>query len=383
MQRSAYVTGLGVCLPNAPVANDEIEQVLGRLSRQSAAVKRRALVNNGIRSRHYAIDPVTGSLTHTNAGMTAEAVRAACRSAGLSPADIACLACGTSCADQLIPSHASMVHAALGCPPCEAVATSGVCCSSVSAFKYGFLNVAGGFCDTAVATGSDLASPILRASHFESQLGVDSSEARNAARLDFGNEFLRWMLSDGAGACVITDARSASGPSLRIDWVDLVSFANESDVCMYLGMRKTPAGSFESYRTVDNGTELVGGGFMSLAQDVRALAEQLPELMRSAIRWAVQRRDLRPEDVDWLLPHYSSQWFRQPLYDGLAALGFEIPADRWFSNLATKGNTGAASIYIMLEELVASGRAQTGERILCMVPESARMTFGFMHLTVV
>ncbi len=134
MQRSAYVTGLGVCLPNAPVANDEIEQVLGRLSRQSAAVKRRALINNGIISRHYAIDPVTGSVTHTNAEMTAEAVRAACKSASLSRADIACLVCGTSSADQLIPSHASMVHAALDCPPCEVIGTSGVCCSGVSAF---------------------------------------------------------------------------------------------------------------------------------------------------------------------------------------------------------------------------------------------------------
>ena len=32
-----------------------------------------------------------------------------------------------------------------------------------------------------------------------------------------------------------------------------------------------------------------------------------------------------------------------------------IPCERWFTNLTTKGNTGAASIYIMLEELVASG----------------------------
>ena len=92
---------------------------------------------------------------------------------------------------------------------------------------------------------------------------------------------------------------------------------------------------------------------------------------------------MSPNAVDWLLPHYSSQWFRQPRYDGLADLDFEIPFERWFTNLTSKGNTGAASIYIMLEELVTSGRAQTGERILCIVPESSRMMFGFIHLTVV
>lgn len=383
MQRNAYVTGLGVCLPNAPVGNDKIEQVLGRLSRQSAAVKRRALMNNGIKSRHYAIDPLTGRFTHTNAEMTAEAVRAACERAGVTPADIACLACGTSCADQLIPSHASMVHAALGCPPCEVVATSGVCCSSVSAFKYGFLNVAGGFCDTAVATGSELASPSLRASHFEPQPQPESAGAGTAPQLDFGHEFLRWMLSDGAGACVISEAARHDRPSLRIDWVDLISFANESEVCMYLGMRKTATGRFESYRAIDDGAELMAGGFMSLAQDVRLLADLLPRLMQSAIRRVADRRALRPEDIDWLVPHYSSQWFRQPLYDGLVELDFEVPFERWFTNLTHKGNTGAASIYVMLEELIASGRALKGERILCMVPESARMTFGFIHLTVV
>ncbi|HEX2281351.1 MAG TPA: StlD/DarB family beta-ketosynthase [Thermomicrobiales bacterium] len=383
MQRAAYVTGLGVCLPNSPVANDEVEQVLGRLSTQSAAVKRRALMNNGIKSRHYAIDPDTGNMTHSNVEMTAEAIRAACNGSGASLAEIECLVCGTSSPDQLIPSHASMVHAALDCPPCEVVSTSGVCCSGVSAFKYGYLNVAGGLCDRAVVTGSDLASPIMRASHFEPQLQADPKASEKPRILDFGNEFLRWMLSDGAGALVIADRESRNGPSLRIDWVDLVSFANRSEVCMYLGMRKIEAGAPETYRTVDDGTELLAGGFMSLAQDVGILADLLPKLMKSAIRQTFGKHNMAPDAVDWLLPHYSSEWFRQPLYDGLVDLDLEIPFDRWFTNLSSKGNTGAASIYIMLEELVASGKAKTGHRILCMVPESARMTFGFIYLTVV
>src|SRR4051794_19969032 len=119
MQASAYVTGWGVCLPNEPVDNAHIEDVLGQLKSQSAAVKRRVLMNNGIASRYYAIDPATGALTHTNARLTAEAIRALCREFAFSTDDIQCLACGTSSADQVIPSHASMVHAELGSPPCE------------------------------------------------------------------------------------------------------------------------------------------------------------------------------------------------------------------------------------------------------------------------
>jgi 3-oxoacyl-[acyl-carrier-protein] synthase-3 len=109
----------------------------------------------------------------------------------------------------------------------------------------------------------------------------------------------------------------------------------------------------------------------------------MPVLMRASIERQRQKRRLKAADIDWLLPHYSSQWFRQRLYDGMVDIGFEIPWERWFTNLSTKGNTGSAAIYIMLEELMTSGRVKAGDRILGIVPESSRMLFGFIHLTAV
>ena len=383
MLRDAYVTGLGVCLPNDPVSNADMEKVLGRLKRQSASMKRRILMKNGITSRHYAIDPATGKVTHTNAKMTAEAILDLCRSAGFSVDDIACMACGTSSADQIIPAHASMVHAEVGCPPCEVVTISGVCCTGVSAFKYGFLNVAGGLHENAVVTGSELASPSLRASHFEPQIRLNQRNLEHQPMLPFANEFLRWMLSDGAGAMLITSSPNENALSLRIDWVEIESFAHQSDVCMYFGMRKQDDGAIESYRTIDDEAELFRGGFLSLAQDVGVLTERLPTLMKEATERTAKKHRLKGPDVDWLLPHYSSQMFRQMLYDGLVELDLEMPFEKWFTNLSSRGNTGAASIYIILQELMASGRLRRGQRILCMVPESSRMLFGFIHFTVV
>lgn len=383
MVQAAYVTGWGICLPNAPVDNEHIEAVLGRLEGQSAAAKRRVLMNNGIAARYYALDPATGAPTHTNAAMTAEAVRNLCRESGFAVDDIRVLACGTSSADQVIPGHASMVHAELGSPPCETISPSGVCASGISALKYGYLSVLAGGAPNAVVTGSELASPSLRASHFSAQIRLNRTSDDSHALLPFGNEFLRWMLSDGAGALLVEPAPRAGRPSLRIDWVDLVSFASESDVCMYFGLQKRDDGTVASYRTVDDEAELWRGGFVSLAQDVRVLNERLPKLMEKAVLRVKEAHTLRSEDIDWLLPHYSSQWFRQPLHDGLAKHGFPIPFERWLSNLATKGNTGSASIYIMIEELMTSGRARPGQRILAIVPESSRMLFGFAHFTVV
>ena len=62
---------------------------------------------------------------------------------------------------------------------------------------------------------------------------------------------------------------------------------------------------------------------------------------------------------------------------------FEIPYEKWFTNLSYKGNTGAASMYIIMEEIFHSGRLKKGDRILCYVPESARFSVCYMMLTAV
>jgi 3-oxoacyl-[acyl-carrier-protein] synthase-3 len=61
----------------------------------------------------------------------------------------------------------------------------------------------------------------------------------------------------------------------------------------------------------------------------------------------------------------------------------DIPEEKWFTNLYTKGNTGAASLYIMLDELMKTQELKAGDQILCMVPESGRYISAFMSLTVV
>lgn len=383
-QGEAFVTGWGVFLPNEPVSNEEIDRVIGRVDRVSAAVKRRILMNNGIVRRFYAIDPKTGAPTHTNRQMTAEAVRAVCSNASIPLDQIECLACGTATADQFFPPHGSMVHAELNLPPCEVVTTSGVCCAGMSSFKYGYMNVASGFSKNAVVTGSDLPSLSLTARHFRPECEAIRSDVEAEPLVAFENNFLRWMLSDGAGAALIEPRPRDHALSLKIDWLDIVSYANESDVCMYYGMRKEADGTAIGYRTVDDPAEWYRGRFFNLAQDVRILQDRLPVLLRKAVARVKKRRELLADRVDWFLPHFSSKWFQKPLAEGCRLDGLlPIPEEKWFSNLFTKGNTGSASIFIMLEELVSSGRVRSGQRLLCLVPESSRMTFAFLHLTAV
>lgn len=379
---AVFITGISAFLPNAPVGNDEIENVLGMVGGRPSRARRIVLRSNGIRQRHYAIDPATGTFTHSNAQLTAEAIRGL-RSAGFDPDRIDLLACGTACPDQLMPNHGVMVHGELGNPPCEVIATGGICVSGLTALKYAWLSVLAGQSQHAVATGSERASGGLLARNFEAESATRLAALENNPEIAFEKDFLRWMLSDGAGACLLQPQPRTEGISLRIDWIDILSQANSNETCMYAGGDKTADGNLRGWQEFTQ-DEWTRHSVFAVKQDVRLLNEAVvEETLGKTIAHVAPRRGLRADQIDWFLPHMSSEFFRQPMIDCMRAAGFDIPQDKWFTNLHDKGNTGSASIYIMLDELFRSGKLNGGQRLLCFVPESGRFTGAFMHLTVV
>ncbi|MCJ9714210.1 3-oxoacyl-ACP synthase, partial [Bordetella hinzii] len=120
-------------------------------------------------------------------------------------------------------------------------------------------------------------------------------------------------------------------------------------------------------------------GALSLRQDIRLL----PHLFDIGIHeYARLVRDgwLDPARVDHFLCHYSSEKFIPVVEDLMAKAGLVIPRERWFSNLAWRGNTGAASILIMLAEFLQTREIQPGEQIFCYIPESGRFMAAYMLL---
>lgn len=380
---AAYINRIAVALPHAPVANDQMEQVLGQIGGLPSRARRLILRSNGITSRHYVIDPATGEATLSNAQLTASAVRNLFDGDEPSLAAIDCLVASTSSPDQLMPNHGVMVHGELGLAPCEVVSTAGICLCGLTALKYAWLNVVSGQSQLAVAAASEVASNLMHARNFSAENEQRLAQLETHPEIAFEKDFLRWMLSDGAGAVAVSPTPNANGLSLRIDWIDIRSYANEQPVCMYAGGDKLADGRLKGWSQY-SADERNGQSIFAIKQDVRQLNSNIVALtVERALSEIVASRQLRPEQYDYFLPHYSSGYFRERLAQGLANIGFVIPMERWFTNLTTKGNTGAASIYIMLEELFHSGRLQAGQRLLCYVPESGRFSSGFMQLTVV
>ena len=69
-----YITNTATYFPNEPVSNDEMEDYLGFINKSPSKSKRIVLRNNGIKNRFYALTE-RAKPTHTNAEMTAQAIR--------------------------------------------------------------------------------------------------------------------------------------------------------------------------------------------------------------------------------------------------------------------------------------------------------------------
>ncbi|MBS1742008.1 MAG: beta-ketoacyl-ACP synthase III [Bacteroidetes bacterium] len=375
-----YINNTSSFLPNDPVSNDEMETYLGMINGNPSKSKAIVLRNNGIKQRFYALDK-NGKPTHTNAQMTALSVRKLFEKDPEQMKRLELLSCGTSSPDQMMPSHGVMTHGWLPeIDAVEVVSPAGVCCAGMHAFKYAYLAIKSGDKKNAVATGSERFSASLLSNVFEDE-AHKLSELKSDPYIGFEKEFLRWMLSDGASAFYMSDKPNENGLSLSVDWVDGISYANELEACMYMGCEKQKDGTLKSYLDFTQ-EELIAHSVLSIKQDVKLLGKNIVIQGGKKLREIFDDRKLDINEVDYFLPHMSSDFFRSKIFDELIVKGIGIPYEKWFFNLPTVGNVGASSVYLMVDELFHSGKLKKGNKILLLVPESSRFSYMYSMLTV-
>ena len=379
---NAYINKIAVFMPNAAVDNENIEKVLGQVGERPSRAKRLILRSNKIKTRYYAIDPKTRKPTHTNAELTASAIKKL-REDGLDLDSVEVLACGTTMPDQLMPNHALMVHGEVGMKPLEVISTAGICLSGITSLKYAVNSIKAGDACSAIATGSENASAVMRAENFKPELEARVDELEANGEIAFEKDFLRWMLSDGAGAIALSDTPNRDSISLRIDKIFSRSFANELEACMYSGCEKQEDGTLKGWRDYAP-QEWLDKSIFSVKQDVKLLNEHITDYtVQKPLEMMLEQDMFKPDEIDWFLPHYSSNYFRDEVYEKMKNANCDIPQEKWFTNLQAKGNTGSASIYVMIEELFNSGKLSRGDKLLCYIPESGRFSTAFMLLEAV
>ena len=376
---NVYITKVAKFFPNEPVENDDMESYLGMVDGKPSKARRIVLRRNGIKQRYYAFDK-QGNVTHTNVQMAANAVR------GLfdehfSLDDVDLLSCGTASPEQIVPSHGVMVHGELGgSKNIEVVSFAGSCCTGVDALKYACMAVELGMSKNAVVSASERASAWMHASYFQKE-SEQLAQLEQQPMLAFQKEFLRWMLSDGALALHLEGKPNETGLSLKVDWIEITSFAGKMETCMYAGAEKEPDGKLKGW-TLFPEQEWLDKSLFAVKQDTRLLSEYIVPLGIDFLIQLGEKHNLKPEDVDWFLPHLSSMMFKDVILQQSKERGYYIPEEKWFVNLPHVGNIASASAFAMIEELLYSGKLEKGQKILLMVPESARFSYCYCLLTV-
>lgn len=260
------------------------------------------------------------------------------------------------------PGIASLLHDRLAAKGLvtggvEISSSSGICSSSAQALVHTARAIRCGDHASALCVGAEQPSAILKSSFIEPPDDRHLHPDNLSGSKWFMSMFLRSMLSDGAGAFLLEDRPGTSGVSYRIDWTFSKSYAHAAPLCM----------SLES-------------SSLLLSQDVAILAEHLGPSVRDCVARAMAAHDDDLASYDTLLPHLSSFFFKRYLLDVLDDLCAGDPVPHW-TNLETAGNTGAASIFIMLDEFTRTQRPADGDRILLFIPESGQFNFVMVSLT--
>ena len=362
-----YITHTAAFLPGDPVDNDGMDRFIGSINKMSGRIKNRILAENGIVSRHYAIDEQGKSL-HSVASMGARVAEALLDKSS----HPGFLAAATTGGDGAAPGLANLIQGELHLPPLETLSVSGICAASMGALNASAQAVESGSTASAIALASEFPSRLFKASRFRNR----------DADIDFDAHFLRWMLSDGAGGVTIENRPAKTGLSFKIKWIHQKSFSGDMPTCMQVG--QSVCNALPGYLDYPTLAEAEKAGAFDLRQNIR----MLPNLFDMGLHeyaQLVKDGHIDPSSIAWFLCHYSSERFKPLMAKLMEEAGIAIPAERWFSNLSSKGNTGSASIFIMLDEFFCTKAhsLKIGDQIFGFVPESGRFSVAYFLLEVV
>lgn len=379
MKTDVFITGTSCYFPNSPVFNEDMEDFLGLITGRHSRVKPVILKQNGIKQRYYALTKEQ-KMTHTNAEIAMGSIQKLLEQSGMLSQDIELLACATSSPDQMLPSHASMVHGLLKNKPLEIFSASGICLSCLQAFKIAFWGILSGEKQNAICSTSELTSATLLSKNYDieyercADLGIQPYMALE-------KDFLRFMLSDGASA-VLLQNNPGTGKALHVEWVEMTSYANELPTCMFMGAEKEENGELKSWKSFSS-QDMIDRSLFVVKQDVKLLGEKAVPYWAKHVKYCLEKYNVSPDTISYVIPHVSSMFFYDKIINELKEAGIGIDEKKWFTNLPKVGNIASAAIFAALDEFWKTHQLKSGEKILLLVPESGRFSYGTVLLSVV
>ena len=350
--------GTGSYLPGTPIAIDEVDHYLGELTEAPLKIQKwlrrmKDLMDEMLEVDyyHYAIDPKTREFTDDNITMSVKAAQKAIKKAGLKPEDIDLIVYGSAHQDQM-PTASVRIQEALGIEQCGEISIHANCTSAYKSLL--------------------VASDFIRFGRYKNALVVSSSMSSSELRAEYYNQsivkkeelFLRYFLSDGAGALVL-QASSEKKEGLFVEHTYMESIGGKKPSAM---LNKRPAYWM-------NPKEEFELGYHHLAQ---MFNEQLrihfhdedgsvflKGLKRMLVKYPINLKELKYFQVNFPSKHIS-----ELIMDECDELG--ISRETLYTKMSTMGYAGPPMAFISIDKIISEEKLNSNDLILSFVTEVSK-----------
>jgi 3-oxoacyl-[acyl-carrier-protein] synthase III len=306
----AKIIGVGSYAPKRILTNADLEKIVE--TNDEWIVQR-----SGIRERHIAEE---GEAT---SDLALRAAQQAIERANLVPEDIDFIAVGTTTPDMYFPSVGNILQQRLGCRRVGSVDMLAACAASVYSLSIGSQFIQTGKYQRVLCVGAETLSRIT----------------------DFTDRGTCVLLADAAGAAVLAPSTDDRG---------IIDFDLYSDG-QYWELLYMPGGGSRNPATRETVDARMHYAKMKGAEVFKVAVRMFSECTARIL----ERNGFTASDVDLFIPHQANLRIIEA-----AARRVALPMERVFVNVDRYGNTGAASLYVALEEAVSSGRLKRGDLVL-------------------
>ena len=318
---SVGISGIGSYVPDTILTNHDLSKIVD--TNNDWIVER-----TGIEERRIANKDMAASDLGTKAALKA------LEDANLSPDEIDLIIVATATPDHFFPSTACIIQKNIDAVKAAAFDMSVGCSGFVYGIAAGANFISSGVYKKVLVIGSEVLSKIV------------DWEDRNTCVL-FG---------DGAGAVVLEPCEEGYG----ILSYELGSDGNNGDVLI------VPAGGSRLPTTI----ETVTNKLHSIQMEGKDVFKFAVRIMVKASLDAVEKANLKLEDLDFLVPHQANI----RIIDA-ALKKLKLSKNKACINLNKYGNMSSASIPVAFDEAVKEGRINKGDNIV-LVAFGAGLTWG-------
>lgn len=290
----------------------------------------------GIYSRYY-IDSEKGE----NAlSLGVDAARQAIKDSGLALEDIDCIIGANGSPMQAIPCAASLFQRELG------LENSGIPCFDVDSTCYSF------------PIALFVASNLINSGIYKNVLIISSDTP--SPTLEKTDKEVRALFGDGAAAFVVTRSEGES----KVHRFLLKTYSIGADYTCVKGGGTLKHPNNPNTKLEDNLFHMEG------TRVFKAALRYVPAFLREFF----SENSLRKDEFQYIVPHQTSK----KGIDVFKRFGFDL--ERVGNHIRTHGNCIAASIPMLLHDLITSQKIQRGDNVL-LIGTSAGLSIGALSLT--